>query len=146
MTDPTPCDILIVEDNPDDAELMLRALRRGRLLNPGTVLEDGAAALEYLVGRDGGPGGVSPPPRDVFLDLKLPKLSGLEILARLRADARTSKIPVVVITSSREEPDIEAAYRLGVNSYVVKPVAFEAFVESMSAIGVYWMALNTPPG
>jgi len=146
MTEPAPCDILIVEDNPDDAELMLRALRRGRLLNRVTVVEDGAAALEYLLGRDGGARSVSSPPHVVFLDLKLPRLNGLEVLARLRADPRTARIPVVVITSSREEPDIQAAYRLGVNSYVVKPVAFEEFVESMSAIGVYWMALNSTPG
>ena len=146
MTQPIPCDILIVEDNPDDSELMLHALRRGRLLNPVTVLDDGAAAVEYLLGRDGGSGAVAPPPRVVFLDLKLPKMNGLEVLARLRADARTAHLPVVVITSSREEPDVQAAYRLGVNSYVVKPVVFEAFVEAMTTVGVYWLALNTPPG
>lgn len=146
MTDPVPCDILIVEDNPDDAELTLHSLRRGKLLNPVTILEDGAAAIDFLLGRDGGPAAVTPHPRVVFLDLKLPKVSGLEVLAALRADARTASLPIVVITSSREEPDIEAAYRLGANSYVVKPVVFEAFVEAMSAVGVYWLALNTPPG
>jgi two-component system, response regulator len=144
--EPTPCDILIVEDNGDDAELMVRSLRRARLLNPIVVLEDGAAALDYLLGSDGGPPhSMGRTPRIVFLDLKLPKRNGLEVLERIRADERTRAVPVVVITSSHEEPDIREAYRLGANSYVVKPVEFDRFVETVAKLGLYWMVLNTPP-
>jgi two-component system, response regulator len=143
--EPTACDILIVEDNGDDAELMIRSLRKARLLNPIVVLEDGAAAIDYLCGPgDGSSRSPSPPPRIVFLDLKLPKRNGLEVLAQIRADERTRTLPVVVITSSHEEPDIREAYRLGANSYVVKPVEFDRFVETVTRLGLYWMVLNTP--
>ena len=141
-----PCDILVVEDNPADAELMLRALRRANVANPVTVVEDGAEAMDYLFGtgsHTARPNGRTP--RVVLLDLKLPKLTGLEVLERIRADERTRRVPVVVVTSSREEPDIEKAYALGVNSYVVKPVEFEAFAEAMVQVGMYWVLLNEPP-
>ncbi|HVN77039.1 MAG TPA: response regulator [Thermoanaerobaculaceae bacterium] len=141
-----PCDILVVEDNPTDAELTLRALRRANLANPVTVVEDGEEALDYLFGMgkhstrpDGGT------PRVVLLDLKLPKLSGLDVLRRIRADGRLRGVPVVVVTSSREEPDVKEAYRLGVNSYIVKPVEFEHFVDAMAKVGLYWVLLNQPP-
>ena len=143
----TPTDILLVEDNPTDAELTLRALRQANLTNPVTVVEDGPEALEYLFGtgrHSTRPNGGTP--RVVLLDLKLPKLSGLEVLRRIRGDERTRSVPVVVVTSSREEPDIKEAYRLGVNSYIVKPVEFEKFVEAMSHVGMYWVLLNQPPG
>jgi CheY-like chemotaxis protein len=139
-------DILLVEDNPQDIEMTLHALQRAHLANPIEVVEDGAQALEYLFGlgayadRD-----LARPPKVVLLDLKLPKLSGLEVLRRLRADERTRRIPVVVLTSSREDADIAEAYRLGVNSYVVKPVAFEAFVEAVGRVGLYWLLLNERP-
>ena len=140
------CDILIVEDNPTDAELTLRALGRISLANRVTVVEDGEEALEYLFGTgrhtDRPDAGT---PRVVLLDLKLPKLSGLEALARIRGDERTRQLPVVVVTSSRQDPDIREAYRLGANSYVVKPVEFDAFVEAMAQVGMYWMLINEPP-
>jgi len=140
------CDILVVEDNPTDAELTLRALRRAKLANPITVVEDGAEALEYLFGVGKHAGRPSEgTPRVVLLDLKLPKLSGLEVLRRIRGDERTSQVPVVIVTSSREEPDVKEAYRLGVNSYIVKPVEFEKFVDAMTRVGLYWVLLNEPP-
>jgi two-component system, response regulator len=141
-----PCDILIVEDNPNDSEMMLRALRKANLANPVTVVEDGATALDYLFGL-GAYAGLPPnrTPRVVLLDLKLPKLTGLEVLARIRADERTRLLPVVMVTSSREDPDIKEAYRLGANSYVVKPTEFEQFVDAMAKIGLYWVLYNEPP-
>lgn len=146
MSEARPCDILIVEDNPTDAELMLRSLRRANLANPITVVEDGAEALDYLFGRGrhvGRPNGTAP--RVVLLDLKLPKVSGLEVLAKIRADEQLRKLPVVVVTSSREAPDIQKAYELGANSYVVKPVEFEAFAEAVTRLGLYWLLVNQPP-
>lgn len=138
------CDVLIVEDDPADAELMVRALRRAGLANPLTVVEDGALAVDFLLGT-GKPLQATQRPRVVLLDLKLPKLSGLEVLARLRADESTRLLPVVVVTSSHLDPDISAAYRLGANSYVVKPVEFEKFAEVMVRLGLYWLLVNTPP-
>lgn len=140
------CDILIVEDNPTDAELMVRVLRRAKVANAITVVEDGAEALDYLLGT--GAHSDRPnhgTPRAVLLDLKLPKLSGLEVLRHIRSDDRLRHLPVVVVTSSSEEPDIAEAYRLGVNSYVVKPVEFERFAEAMTHVGLYWMLVNVPP-
>jgi len=139
-------DILLVEDNPQDAELMIRALRKRNILNPLYVVEDGAAALDFIfcrgayADRDG-----AQPPKVILLDLKLPKLGGLEVLQALKADDQTRKIPVVVVTSSREDPDIQAAYALGANSYVVKPVGFAEFMEAMSNLGLYWLLINQPP-
>ncbi len=140
------CDILLVEDSPADVELTLRALRQAKVANPIATLEDGAEALEFLLGsgRFAARAGY-PKPRVVLLDLKLPKLSGLEVLRALRADERTRSIPVVVVTSSREEPDIREAYRLGANSYVVKPVDFEQFASAVAKLGLYWVLINEPP-
>ncbi len=134
-------DVLVVEDNPDDVELTLRALKRMSLTNPVRVARDGVEALEILLGD----GTSRPPlPRVVLLDLKLPRVGGLEVLARLRAEERTRTLPVVVLTSSREEPDVKKAYALGVNSYVVKPVEFEKFVDAVGKVGQYWLLLNLP--
>ena len=142
MTVPEALDVLVVEDNPDDVELTLRALRRMGLTNTVRVARDGVEALELLLGD----GTSRPPlPRVVLLDLKLPRVGGLEVLARLREEERTRTLPVVVLTSSREEPDVKKAYALGVNSYVVKPVEFEKFVDAVGKVGQYWLLLNLPP-
>ena len=138
--------ILLVEDNPDDVALTLRAFKKNHIVNPIVVARDGVEALDYLhatgahAGRDS-----SIQPAVVLLDLKLPRLSGLEVLERLRADPRTSLLRVVVLTSSREEPDITTAYRLGANSYIVKPVDFESFARAVSDVGLYWVLLNELP-
>ena len=137
--------ILLVEDNPDDIELTLRAFRKRRILNPVVVLRDGQEALDYLFGTgryaDREPSGV---PLVILLDLKLPRVDGLEVLRRIRADERTRMQPVVMLTSSVEEEDLIASYRLGVNSYIRKPVDFEQFVEVVGQIGLYWLLLNEP--
>lgn len=138
MTPPDELEVLLVEDNPDDVALTLRALSRHNLANRVHVARDGAEALEYLADM--------PKPRVVLLDLKLPRLSGLEVLERMKGDGATKTIPVVVLTSSREEPDIARAYELGANSYIVKPVDFERFVKAISDAGLYWLVLNEPPG
>jgi two-component system response regulator len=140
---PSPLiDILLVEDNPNDAELTLRALKEHNLANTVHLARDGAEALEFLFGE--GPGRTAVP-KVILLDLKLPKVDGLEVLRRLKADDRTKLIPVVVLSSSREEPDIATSYRLGANSYIVKPVDFEAFVRAVSDVGLYWLLLNESP-
>ena len=136
---PQEVEILLVEDNPNDAELTLRALKQRKLANQVHVCRDGAEALAFFDGAAG------PVPKVVLLDLKLPKLDGLEVLRRLKADQRTKAIPIVILTSSREEPDIERAYELGANSYIVKPVDFEAFARAVSEVGLYWLLLNHPP-
>jgi CheY-like chemotaxis protein len=136
-------EILLVEDNPADAELTLRALRKNNLTNRVHVARDGEEAIAYLFGDE-----LTPPhslPRVVLLDLKLPKVDGIEVLARIKSDPRTRRLPVVVLTSSREEPDIERCYELGVNSYIVKPVGFEKFVPAVTQAGLYWLLLNQPP-
>ncbi len=132
-------EILLVDDNANDAELTLRALKQRNLANQVFVCRDGAEALDFFARR------TSPVPKVVLLDLKLPKVDGLEVLRRLKGDAHTKSIPVVVLTSSREEPDIERAYELGANSYIVKPVDFEAFARAVSDVGLYWLLLNHPP-
>jgi two-component system response regulator len=139
-------EILLVEDNPNDVELTLHALRRGNVTNRIQVVRDGAEALDYIFGtgpyadrNDVGQ------PKVVLLDLKLPKVSGLEVLRDIRADARTRTLPVVVLTSSSEEPDIATAYNLGVNSYIVKPVDFEQFINAVRQVGLYWLLLNQAP-
>ena len=138
--------ILLVEDNPDDEALTLRALRKNNILNEVVVARDGAEALDYLfctgayAGRD-----ASVQPQLVLLDLKLPKIDGLEVLKRLRADERTRLQPVVILTTSREDRDVVASYSLGANSYIRKPVDFEEFTEAVRQLGLYWLVLNVSP-
>ncbi len=136
-------DILLVEDNPHDVELTVHALERHHVANRTQVVRDGAEALDYLFGT-GAYAGRSPAdrPRVILLDLKLPKVDGLEVLRRVKSDPRTKTIPVVVLTSSREERDIVESYGLGANSYIVKPVDFEQFVEAARVLGLYWLLLN----
>jgi len=146
MTETKAVDILLVEDNPEDVELTLRALKKAHVANPVEVIEDGAKALDYLFGTGAHAGrDANHTPKVILLDLKLPKLNGLEVLARVRADERTREVPVVVLTSSREDADVAAAYRLGANSYIVKPVEFEAFMHAVGEVGLYWLLLNEPP-
>ena len=139
-------EILLVEDNPNDAELTLHALRRHKVANHVQLARDGQEALDFLFGegayrdRD-----TSRIPRVILLDLKLPKVDGLEVLARVKKDPRTKTIPVAVLTSSREDRDIVESYELGVNSYIVKPVDFEQFTEAVRHLGLYWLLLNESP-
>lgn len=145
MSDLDPVDILLVEDDVNDAELTVRALRKRNLANRLSVVEDGAAALDFLFRSGRWEKRDARPPRVVLLDLKLPRMNGLEVLRAMRADERTRRIPVVIVTSSREDPDIQSAYDLGANGYVVKPVDFEAFAEVMTSVGLYWVLVNEPP-
>ena len=139
-------DILLVEDNPRDAELTLRALKQRNLANSLLWVKDGAEALDYLFGLiTAASPAITHTPKLIMLDLKLPKVDGLEVLRRLKAEERTKVIPVVVLTSSREEKDIVESYRLGVNSYIVKPVDFENFSHAVVQLGLYWLLLNQPP-
>lgn len=138
-------EILLVEDNPQDAELIIRSLKKQKLVNNLSVAQDGAEALDFIFCR--GPyssRATTSALKVILLDLKLPKVNGLEVLKAVKRDKRTKSIPVVIVTSSREDPDIKTAYELGANSYVVKPVDFEAFVEAMSNIGLYWLLINQP--
>ncbi|MCI0343589.1 MAG: response regulator [Planctomycetales bacterium] len=139
-----PVEILLVEDRDEDAELALRALRERNLANKIVRVRDGAEALDYLLGAPGSP--AKGKPRVVLLDLKLPKVDGIEVLRRVKADERTRTIPVVVLTSSREERDLVRTYDLGVNSFVTKPVGFEEFAEAVGQLGLYWLLLNRQPG
>lgn len=138
-------EILLVEDNPNDVELTLRALKQHRIVNRVHVARDGAEALEFFLGTDASGRRTDARPKLILLDLKLPKVSGLEVLRRLKAEERTRTIPVVILSSSREEPDIAEAYKLGANSYVVKPVEFGHFAEAVKQLGLYWMLVNQPP-
>ena len=136
--------ILLVEDNPDDVELTLRVLNNHHIANEVMVARDGVEALEILFGKPGqAPARM---PSVVLLDLKLPKLDGLEVLRRIRAEPATARLPVVIMTTSREERDVVTSYELGANSYVQKPVGFEAFAEAVRFLGLYWLLLNVPPG
>lgn len=135
-------DILIAEDNPNDLELALHGLKKYKLANNIHVCRDGEEVLEFLFGG-GAPS--ETPPRLILLDLKMPKVDGLQVLRQIKADPRTRAIPVVMMTSSREEQDIVESYRLGVNSYIVKPVDFDQFAEAVRQIGMYWMLFNQPP-
>lgn len=138
-----PVDILLVEDNPQDAELTQRALRKNNLANRLFVIEDGAEALDFVFCQGNfADREMSDPPKVILLDVKLPKLNGLEVLREIKANPVTRRIPVVMITSSREDPDIQKAYEFGANSYVVKPVEFDAFVDTMSRLGFYWLLVN----
>jgi two-component system response regulator len=139
-------DILLVEDNPNDAELTQRALRKGGFEDRLTIVRDGAEALDYLFASGAYSGrNIEDRPKVVFLDLKLPKVDGIEVLRRIRSDDRLKTVPVVVLTSSHEERDITQCYRLGVNSYVVKPVDFDSFYKSVAELGTYWLVLNKSP-
>jgi two-component system response regulator len=137
--------ILLVEDNPDDEALTLRALKKNNILNEVVVARDGVEALDYLfasgryASRD-----VRAQPQLILLDLKLPKLDGLEVLRRLRADSRTALQPVVILTTSNEDRDVIASYQLGANSYIRKPVDFDQFMEAVRQLGLYWLVLNVP--
>jgi len=140
-----PGKILLVEDNPDDVALTLRALKSNNITNDVVIAEDGAKALDYLFGVDGGTG-PDEPPAVVLLDLKLPKVNGLEVLRRIRSDERTRLLPVVILTSSDEERDVIDGYSLGANSYVRKPVDFVEFTQAAKQLGLYWLLINrTPP-
>jgi two-component system response regulator len=141
-----PIAILLVEDSPDDAELTMRALRKGNVSNEIVLLRNGAEALDFLFGTGAQPGPAAANlPKVVLLDLKLPKVDGLEVLRRIRADARTHSLPVVILTSSDEQRDIVESYHLGANSYVRKPVGFAQFSEAVQQLGLYWVLINRPP-
>lgn len=138
--------ILLVEDNPDDEELTRRAIRHNNILNDLVVARDGAEALDFLLGTGTHAGrDTSNMPTVVLLDLKLPKIDGLEVLHRMRADERSALVPVVILTSSREEQDIVSSYKLGCNSYIRKPVDFVQFSEAVQNLGLYWLLLNESP-
>jgi CheY-like chemotaxis protein len=137
--------ILLVEDDPKDVELTLTALEEYNLANEVVVTRDGAEALDYLYCRDAFAARSSDNPAVLLLDLKLPKVDGLEVLQQVKSDEKLRMIPVVVLTSSREEKDMVASYRLGVNAYVVKPVDFHEFVEAIKELGVFWAVINQPP-
>ncbi len=139
-------EILLVEDNPHEAELTIRSLKKQNLVNKLVHIDDGADALDFIFSRGQyATNGKVQQPKLILLDLKLPKIDGLEILRQLKADDRTRQIPVVVLTSSKEEKDILETYKLGVNSYVTKPVNFESFAKAVAELGLYWMILNQSP-
>jgi two-component system response regulator len=146
MTETNAVEILIVEDTPEDLELTLRALRKAKLTNRIHVARDGAEAIEFIfcegqyAGRK-----IEDAPKVILLDLKLPKIDGIEVLRRVKSDPRTKPIPVAVLTSSKEQKDVVESYRLGVNSYIVNPVNFERFAEAVQELGMYWLLLNQPP-
>ena len=139
-------EILIVEDNASDAEMTIRALKKNGLTNKILHLKDGAEALEFIfaVGNYAGRE-IENKPKVILLDLKMPKVTGTEVLRAIKSDERTRKIPVVILTSSKEDPDIQECYDLGVNSYVVKPVDFDEFQKAIFDLGLYWMIVNQPP-
>jgi len=146
MSQHAAVEILLVEDDPQDLELTLRALRKANLTNHIHTARDGAEALDFVfcegphAGRE-----IKNEPRVILLDLKLPKVEGLEVLRRIKGDSRTNKIPVVVLTSSKEHSDVVKSYGLGVNSYIVKPVNFDGFTAAVQELGTYWLLLNEPP-
>ena len=138
--------ILLVEDNPDDIELTRRAFKKSRIANEIVVKHDGVEALQYLLGEgNDARAPAAPLPALVLLDLKLPKVDGIQVLKRLRADPRTKLLPIIILTSSREERDVVAGYSFGANSYVRKPVDFDQFSEAIRQLGLYWLVLNEPP-
>jgi len=139
-------EVLLVEDNASDAEMTIRALKKNNLGNKLLHLKDGAEALDFIFAEGEYSGRqVESIPKVILLDLKMPKVSGIEVLRRIKTDERTRKIPVVVLTSSKEDPDIQACYALGVNSYVVKPVDFNEFQKAISELGLFWLIINQPP-
>jgi two-component system, response regulator len=139
-------EILLIEDNPHEAELTIRSLRKHNLANKLMHIDDGAEALDFLFSRTQSNAAINPfNPKLILLDLKLPKVDGLEILRKIKGDDRTKMIPVVILTSSREERDIIESYKVGVNGYIVKPVNFESFAKAVSELGLFWLNLNQPP-
>ena len=143
MSNTFEVEILLIEDSMNDAEMTIRALKKHNIANNLIHLKDGAQALDFLFamgefsGRD-----IMQKPKVILLDLKMPKVDGIEVLARIKSDERTKQIPVVVLTSSKEHPDVEQCYKLGVNSYIVKPVEFDSFLKAVTNLGLYWMLLN----
>lgn len=138
-------EILLVEDNPRDAELTIRALKKKNLANHLFHVEDGVEALDFLFARGRYSGrDINDSPKVVLLDLKLPRVNGLEVLSAIKADERLQVIPIVVVTSSAEDPDVKTAYQLGANSYVIKPVQFDSFIDAMVRLGMYWLMVNHP--
>jgi two-component system response regulator len=139
-------EILLIEDNIDDAEMTIHALRKNNFANKLIHVKDGEAALDFLfgtgkfIGKD-----INLKPRLILLDLKMPKVDGMEVLERVKLNNATKKIPVVILTSSKEDPDVSRCYELGANSYIVKPVEFDSFIKAVSELGMYWMLLNHPP-
>ena len=144
---PNSIDILLVEDNLDDAELTIRELRRNNMANNLFHVEDGAEAIEFIfaTGKFEGIRTIGYPPKVVLLDIQMPKVNGIEVLKKIKADPLTSSIPVVILTSSKEDPDIQKCYALGANSYIVKPVNFDGFSAAIQSLGFYWLLLNQPP-
>ena len=139
-------EIVLVEDNPNDAELIIRVLKKHNLANKFVVLKDGAEAMDFLFAQGGfADKNANVTPRVILLDLKLPKLNGIEVLRRIRSESQTRNIPVVILTSSTEQRDIKDAYDLGANSYVTKPIKFEEFAKVVAELGMYWLMLNKPP-
>lgn len=146
MIDINEVEILLVEENPNDEELTLRALKKHNLTNKVHVVRDGAEALEFIFATGAYKDRkVENGPKVILLDLKLPKVDGLGVLRRIKSDERTKMTPVVVLTSSKEDRDIVESYKLGVNSYIVKPVDFDKFIQAVSQLGLYWLLLNQPP-
>ena len=140
-------DLLLVEDNINDAELAIRQLKKNNMANNLFHVKDGEEALEFIfaTGRFSGAESDIQQPKIILLDIQMPKVSGLEVLHKIKADPRTRSIPVVILTSSKEDPDIQRCYALGANSYIVKPVNFESFAEAIKNLGFYWLLLNQPP-
>lgn len=142
----TGVEILLVEDNSSDAELTIRALKKNNLVNQLHHVKDGDEALDFVFGQGNYSGRkIENSPKVILLDLKMPKVNGIEVLRVLKADLRTKKIPIVVLTSSNEDPDIQECYGLGVNSYVVKPVNFDSFLKAVADVGLYWLLINQAP-
>ena len=140
MVNNIPVEVLLIEDNPEDAELTIRVLKKHNLANNLVHLRDGEAALNFLFAE-----GSNNIPRLILLDLKMPKVDGIEVLSKIKNDEQKKLIPVVILTSSKEERDVIESYKLGVNAYVVKPVEFEKFVEAVAQLGLFWLLLNQPP-
>ncbi len=140
-----PIEVLLIEDNPDDVRLALHAFKQHNLKNEIHVARDGAEALDFLFCTGLHVGKINKKPRLILLDLKLPKVDGLEVLKRIKGDMLLRSIPVVIMTSSREERDVVESYQLGVNSYIVKPVDFDKFMDAVKQLGLYWLLLNQPP-
>ena len=140
-------EILLVEDNMTDAELTIRELKKHNMANNLIHVKDGLDALEFIfaIGKYEGTRDISLPPKVILLDIQMPKINGIEVLQKIKSDARTRSVPVVILTSSKENPDIQKCYDLGANSYIVKPVNFESFAQSIKNLGFYWLLLNQPP-